>query len=141
MSSIATAYFCEEEALQLLTQLFARSLQTKPEEKKIIEFMREVAQAPHRLHYDLLIIKGLSNLLKTPYCTHEVAIALLRESLKSISRDTTLLIQVKRVEWTPAANRQITIDDIPFTVSSLDIQATLRLQREHKLKNFVKARI
>lgn len=94
-----------------------------------------------RLHYNLLVIKGLSTLLNTPYCTSEVAIALLRESLIKISRDTTLLIQVDKVEWSSAISRQITIDNVPLPVSSLDIEATLRLQREHKLENFIKARI
>jgi len=109
MSSIATAYICEEEALEDLTKLFNSIKKTEPVRRKILEFMREAHQSENRLSYDILIITGLSDLLESKY-TDADPITLLKECLRKLSRDTILLIQVRSLGWTPTKRGEITVD-------------------------------
>jgi hypothetical protein len=141
MSSLATAYICEEKALDDLANLFAKSLKTHPTRKKILEFMREAAKAPNRTPYGILILTGLSDLINTKYCNSNIALSLFKESLKKVSRDTILLVQVKNVEWSPTARHQVSIDRKIVPVSDLDLETTLRLQRQQKIRNFIIAKI
>jgi len=141
MSSLATAYFCEPEALQSLTQLFAKSLKTRPEERRILDFMRTAAASPGRITAPLLVLRGLSGLLATEYTDPQLAINLLRECFKKVSRETPLLVEVKKVSWSPTSRGEITLDGIRLPVSSIDVEDTLRLQEEYDIRNFVKARL
>ena len=142
MSSLATAYFCEPEALQSLAQLFARSLKAKPEERTILDFMRYAAASPNRIKAPLLVLRGLSSLLASEYAEPQLAVNLLRESLRKVSRDSLLLIEVGKVAWTPTSRGEVTVDEIRIPVSSLEIENTLKLQEEYGIfRSFVIARL
>lgn len=149
MSSIATAYICEEEALEDLTNLFKSTKKTEPVRRKILEFMREAHQSENRLSYDILILTGLSDLLESKY-TDADPITLLKESLRNLSRDTILLIQVRTLRWTPTRRGEITVDGKPMKISDIDYETTMKLQKEHirtgggrrkRRDNFVIARL
>jgi hypothetical protein len=140
MSSLVTAYFCEPEALEALTRLFAKALKVKPEEKKIIEFMRK-ATATGRYKCELLVLRGLSKLLNSNYCNNEMVVSLLRESLKKVNREGYVLIEANHVTWAPSSRHEITIDDIKIPVADLDIDKTLQLQEDYEIKNFIIAKI
>jgi hypothetical protein len=141
MSSLATAYFCESEALQALTQLFAKSLKTKPEERRILDFMRYAAASPNRIKAPFLVLRGLSSLLTSEYADPQLAINLFRESLRKVSRETLLLIEAKKVSWNPTSRSEVTLNGVRLPVSSIDVEETLKLQEEYSLRGFVKARL
>lgn len=130
MSSLVTAYICEEDALNELIQIFKKTEKTAPVKKKILEFMREAASSPARLNYGILVITGLSELLKAPY-GGEDTIPRFREALRNLSRETTLLVQVREVKWMPAKRSQITVDGVIIHVSDIDVDTTLKLEKEY----------
>jgi len=130
MSSATTAYICEEDALEDLTNLFKSTKKSEPVKLRILEFMREAHQSETRLNYDILVITGLSDLLESKY-TDADPITLLKESLRNLSRDTTLLIQVKSLSWTPTKRGEITIDGTTIKISEIDYETTMNLQKEH----------
>jgi len=138
MSSLATAYFCEPEALQGLTQLFAQSLGAKPEERRILDFMRHARVSTSKIKAPLLVIRGLSSLLTGEYGDPHLAIDLFRECLRKVSRETLLLIEAKKISWTPASRGEITLNGIKLPVSSIDVEDTLKIQEEYNIRNFVK---
>jgi len=149
MSSVATAYICEEDALEDLTNLFTSTKKTEPIILKILEFMREAHQSATRLNYDFLLITGLTELLKSKY-TDADPLTLFKESLRKLSRDTTLLIKVKSLKWTPTKQGEITIDGRTMKISEIDYETTMNLQKEHirtskgrrkRQDNFVIARL
>jgi hypothetical protein len=70
-----------------------------------------------------------------------MAINLLREGLRKIGRETTLLIEAKKVSWSPTSRSEVVLDGIRLPVSSIEIEDTLRLQGEYGIKAFVKARL
>jgi hypothetical protein len=131
MSSLATAYICEEEAIDALASLFKRIQKAEPVRMRILEFMREAANSSTRLRYGILIVSGLSQLLKSKYVGEEDPITLFKEALRNLSRETTLLIQVRSIEWKPGRRSQITIDGIPMPVSDIDIETTIKLRTEY----------
>jgi hypothetical protein len=141
MSSLTTAYLCEPEALQSLTELFARSLKAKPEEWRIIEFMRCAVASPNRIKIPFLVLKGLSRLLASEYADPQLAINLLRECLRKVSRETLLLIEAKKLAWNPTNRGEVLLDGVRLPVSSIDVEDTLKLQEEYNLKGFVKVRL
>jgi len=149
MSSVATAYICEEDALEDLTNLFASTKKAEPTRLKILEFMREAHQSATRLNYNLLIITGLSELLESKY-TDADPLTLFKESLRNLSRDTILLIKVKSLKWTPTKQGEISIDGRTMKISEIDYETTMNLQKEHirtsrgrrrRKDNFVIARL
>lgn len=140
MSPIVTAYFCEPEALDALTRLFARALKVKPEERKIIDFMRKATATGH-YKCELLILKGLSKLLNSNYCDNRMAVSLLRESLKKVNREGYVLIEANQVSWAPSSRHEITIDSVKIPVADLDIDKTLQLQEDYDIKNFIITKI
>lgn len=131
MSSLMTAYICGEGALDELVTLFKRTQRVEPVRMRILEFMREAAASPTRLRYGILIISGLSKLLKAEYIGDEDPIALFKEALRNLSRETTLLVQVGDVRWSPGKRNQITIDGHPMPVSDIDIETTMKLKTEY----------
>jgi hypothetical protein len=141
MSSLGTAFFCEPEALQTLTQLFAKSLGVKTEELRILEFLRYAAASPGRIRATLLVLRGLSPFIASAYTEPRMAINLLREGLRKIGRETTLLIEAKKVSWSPTSRSDVVLDGIRLPVSSIEVEDTLRLQGEYGIKAFVKARL
>ena len=130
MSSLATAYICEEEAAEDLAELFGKINKVTPVRMKVLEFMRRAFSSPKRIHHDVLLISGLSDLLTSKYVDAN-PLMLFRESLRNLSRDTTLLIQVRNLKWSPTDRGHVDVDGVPFHVSDLDIETTTKLQEEH----------
>ena len=149
MSTVATAILAEEDALEELTRLHERILKSKAERMPIIEFMRKSAHAASKLSPKILVISGFSKLVDSPYTADTDPIPLLRSSLSNLSRDTTLLIQVDRLEWNPSNHTTVKIEGRPFPVSEIDIQGTLTLKEHIKFgttkgrrrDNYVKVKI
>jgi hypothetical protein len=141
MSSLATAYICESKALQELIELFTKSLKTEPAEWRILEFMRLAAASPNRLKVPFVVLVGLSRLLASEYTDAQLAINLLKECLRKVGRETILLIGVEKLSWSPASRGQILLEGIRVPVSSIDVEDTLKLQKEYSLKGFVKVRL
>jgi hypothetical protein len=133
MSTLATAILAEDDALEELTRLHERTLKTKAERMKIIEFMRKAAHATTKLSPKLLVITGLPYIINSPYTEDTDPIPLLRASLRNLSRDTTLLIQIDKLDWNPTSHTTVTIEGKPFPVSEIDIQGTLTLKEHIKL--------
>jgi len=131
MSSLSTAYICEGGVLEDLCDLFRRTLKTEPAKMKVMEFLRECAISPAPLNYRVLSITGLSDLLNAEYAKEGDPFTLFRESLKKLNRDTILLVQVKELRWSPTKRDQISIDGKTFHVSDIDMETTIRLQKEH----------
>jgi len=131
MSSLATAYICEGGVIEDLCDLFRRTLKTEPVKMKVMEFLRESATSPTPLNYRVLGITGLSDLLNAEYAKEGDPFTLFRESLKKLNRDTTLLVQVKELGWSPTRRDQISIDGKTFHVSDIDMETTVRIQNEH----------
>jgi len=130
MSSLATAYICEEEAAEDLAELLAKIKKATPVRMKILEFMRKAHRSPTRIHHDILLISGLSDLITSKYLDAN-PLMLFRESLRNLSRDTVLIIQVRNLKWSPTNRGHIDLDGIPFHISDLDIETTTQLQEEH----------
>ena len=101
---------------------------------KILEFMREAAASPRRLNYKVLIITGLGDLLKPEYTDTDTSVSLFREALRNLSRDTTLLVQVRELHWSSGRRNQVNIDDTTLHISDIDIETTLKLQTEYLQK-------
>ncbi len=139
MSSLVTVYFCDSEALKSLAQLFEKSLKAEREERRILDFMRYSMASPGRIKAPLLVVKGLDSLLTGEYVDPRLALDLLRVCLKKVGRDTLLLIEAKRVDWTPTNRGEVVLDGVRLPVSSIDVEDTLRLQEEYNIRNFVKA--
>ncbi len=57
-----------------------------------------------------------------------------------VSRETTRLIEARKIAWSPASRGEVTLDGIRLPVSSIDVEDTLRLQQEYVVRGFVKAR-
>ena len=140
MSSLITAYICEEDIVEEVIKLFKRTLKVEPKRMKILEFMREAAASTEPLKYPLLIIEGLSELLTSKYSEPEVATTLLRETIRKLSRDSNTIIKVKKLRWTPGKRDQIQINGTTLKVSEIDIQTTMTLRREHLGKRQKKKR-
>lgn len=141
MSSLGTAFFCEPEALQGLMQIFARSSKAKPEERRILEFLRYAVASPGRIRAPLLVVRGLGSLIASEYTEPRMAVNLLREGLRKVGRETLLLIEAKKVSWSPTSRGEIVLDGVRLPVSSIEVEDTLRLQEEFGLRGFVKARL
>jgi hypothetical protein len=143
MSSIATVYFCEEAALEDLASLFKRTTKSEPHRVKIVQFMRESTQSETRLKDDILILTGLSVLLHSKYAQMD-PLTLLRESLRNLSRDTIVLIEVQSLKWSPTKRSEINIDGKILKVASIDYETTMRIRNgnlQRKRDNFVIARL
>ncbi len=128
MSTITSAIFAESEALQELTKLYEDSHHTKAEKMKIIEFMRKASQTATKLYYPLLILTGLPHLLVSPYTEDTHPIPLLRSALSNLSRETTLIIEVDKLEWSPSNRTTINVEGKNVPVSEIDIQGTTVLK-------------
>jgi len=149
MSSIATAYICEEEALEDLVRLLRKMKRSEPVSLNILEFLRLAHRSVGRLEYDFLVITGLSPLLASNY-TDIDPIPLLKEALRKLSRDATILIPVNRLRWAPTRRHEITVDNRTIKISEIDYETTMNLQNEHvrtargrgkRRDNFVIARL
>jgi hypothetical protein len=146
MSTITSAIFAESEALQELTKLYEDSHHTKAEKMKIIEFMRKASQSTTKLYYPILILTGLHNLLVSPYTEDTNPIPLLRSALSNLSRETTLIIEVDKLEWSPSNRTNINVEGKNIPVSEIDIQGTTVLKsrirpstaRGRRKDNFIK---
>ena len=146
MSTITSAIFAESEALQELTKLYEDSHHTKAEEMKIIEFMRKASQSATKLYYPILILTGLPDLLFSPYTEDTNPIPLLRSALSDLSRETTLIIEVDKLEWSPSNRTNINVEGKNIPVSEIDIQGTTVLKsrirtgttRGRRKDNFIK---
>jgi hypothetical protein len=133
MSTLATAILAEYDALQELIKLHEDSLHAKAERMKVIEFMRAAAQSPVKLNPTILVLTGLPSLLNSPYTEDADPIPLLRTALRNLSRETTLLIHVDRLEWSPTNRTTVTVDGKTLHVSEIDITGTTTLQTRIKL--------
>ena len=60
-------------------------------------------------------------------------VPLLRTALRSLSRDTILLIHADRLEWSPTNRTEITVDGKTIHVSEIDLTGTTTLQTRIKL--------
>lgn len=146
MSTITSAIFAESEALQELTKLYEDSHHTKAEKMKIIEFMRKASQSATKLYYPILILTGLPDLLFSPYTEDTNPIPLLRSALSNLSRETTLIIEVDKLEWSPSNRTNINVEGKNIPVSEIDIQGTTVLKsrirtgttRGRRKDNFIK---
>lgn len=146
MSTITSAIFAESEALQELTKLYEDSHHTKAEKMKIIEFMRKASQSATKLYYPILILTGLPDLLFSPYTEDTNPIPLLRSALSDLSRETTLIIEVDKLEWSPSNRTNINVEGKNIPVSEIDIQGTTVLKsrirtgttRGRRKDNFIK---
>lgn len=141
MSSLNTIYLCEPEALNKLAKLFAQGLDVEPEEHPIIDLMRTATTAPNRIPVKLLIIRGLTPLLTSPYTDARTAITLFKEALRKISRDATILVEANKVVWTPTSRSEVAVDEIPLSIESIDLEQTLKLQTDYNIKNYIKLRL
>ena len=130
MSSVATAYFCEEGAVEALIDLFRKTQKAEPVKMKVLEFMRKANRSPQKIRYNILLITGLSDLVKSEYADAN-PFMMFRESLRNLSRGTTLIIQVESLKWSPTKQGEVTIDGVAMGVSEIDIDTTMRLQTEH----------
>jgi len=149
MSSIATAYICEEDALEDLVRLLRRLKRSEPVKRRVIEFLREAYMSEGKLEYEFLIITGLSHLLASNQGGTD-PVPLLKEALRKLRRDATILIPVNRLRWAPTRRHEITVDDRTIKISEIDYETTMNLQTEHvrtgrgrsnRRDNFVIARL
>jgi hypothetical protein len=146
MSTITSAIFAESEALQELAKLYEGSNHTKAETMRIIEFMRKASQSATKLYYPILILTGLPNLLVSPYTEDTNPIPLLRSALSNLSRETTLIIEVDKLEWSPSNRTNINAEGKNVPVSEIDIHGTTVLKsrirmgasRGRRKDNFIK---
>ena len=129
MSTIATAYICEEGAVEPLINLF-RNTKGEPVKMKVLQFIRKANQSPTKINHPILLITGLSGLINSEYKDAN-PFMMFREALRKLSRDTTLMIQVESLMWSPTKQGEVSIDGVTMGVSEIDIDTTLRLQTEH----------
>jgi len=149
MSSVATAYICEDEALEDLVRLLRSMKRSDPVTMKILEFLRKAHRSEAKLEYNFLIITGLSDLLASKY-TDIDPLPLLKEALRKLTRDAALIIPVKSLRWAPTRRHEITVDGRTVKISEIDYETTMNLQKEHvrtgrgrrkRKDNFVIARL
>jgi hypothetical protein len=133
MSTLATAILAEYDALQELTKLYEDALHAKAEKMRVIEFMRVAAQSPVKLNPTILVITGLPSLLNSPYTEDADPVPLLRTALRNLSRETTLLIHVDKLDWSPSNRTTVTIDGKTLHISEIDLTGTTILQTRIKL--------
>lgn len=140
MGTLVTVYICESQSFDKLLQIFSKSLNTEPEEVKVLEFMRK-AILSHSYESKLLAIRSVDKLLGSRYCESRVAIQLLRESLRKMSDKHFILMEVNKLRWLPAKTSEVTINGFKMPVADIDIEGTMQLQRDYDVKGFVKVRI
>jgi len=133
MSTLTSAIFAEQDALQELTKLYEDTLHAKAERKKIVEFMREAHRSEDKLRPTILVLAGLPRILDSPYTQDAEPIPLLLTAIRKLSRETILLIHADRLEWSPSNRTAITADGRTIPVSEIDIPATTALKSSIKL--------
>jgi len=131
MSTLTAAIFAEQDALQELTKLYEDTLHAKAERMKIIEFMR--AAQSNKLNPIMLVLTGLPSLLNSLYTEDADPVPLLRTALRSLSRDTILLIHADRLEWSPTNRTEITVDGRTIPISEIDLTGTTTLKTRIKI--------
>jgi len=133
MSSLATAFLAEDDALKELTSFWERVKTEKATQMKIIAYLREANQTRDKLSPPILVITGLPALLKSQLTEETDPINQLRKSLKNVSRDTTVLIQVEDLSWNPAKRHTVTVQGHEIHVSEILTEDTYSLKEHIKV--------
>ncbi|MGD0804695.1 MAG: hypothetical protein ABSA11_11560 [Candidatus Bathyarchaeia archaeon] len=115
------------------TKLFEDAHHVKAERMRIIEFMRVASQSSCKLNPTILVLTGLPNLLNSPYTEDTDPIPLLHSALLNLSRETILIINADRLEWSPSNRTDISAKGRTIPVSEIDIQGTTTLKSRIKL--------
>jgi hypothetical protein len=132
---------CEPEPLNKLSKLFSEGLRVEPEEYAIVDFMRQATLALNRIPMKLLVIRGLTPFLTSQYSDPQTAVTLFKESLRKISRDATILVEIDELAWNPTDRSGVKINGAVLSIESLDFEQTLKLQNDYCLGNFIKIRL
>ena len=133
MSSLTTAFLAEDDALKELTSFWERAKSEKATHMKIIEYLRRIIKTKEKLSPPILVITGLPTLLKSPLIGDTDPINRLRISLRKVSRDTTILIQVEELTWNPAQRNTVSIQGHNIHVSQILTEDTYRLNEHIKI--------
>jgi len=133
MSSLATAFLAEDDALKELTMFWERAKSEKATQMKIIAYLREANQAKDKLSPPILVITGLPALLESQHIQDIDPVNQLRKSLKNVSRDTTVLIQVEDLKWNPAKRHTVTVQGHEIHVSQVLTEDTYSLSEHIKI--------
>jgi hypothetical protein len=67
---------------------YGKSLRIKPEEWRVLDFMRTAMASQGRMKAQMIIIRGLSDLITSKYSDHQTAIRLFRDSMRRVGRET-----------------------------------------------------
>jgi len=149
MSSLATAFLAENDALRELTAYWERAKGEIATHMTIIEFLRATAQSKTRLSPPILVISGLPSLLKPEQTEENDPINHLRDALHKLSRESTILIQVEDLDWDPPPRPSVRIQGHKVVVSEVLAQDTYNL-RDHikigatkgkKMDDYVKVKL
>ena len=127
MSSLATVFLAEDDALKELTSYWERVKSDKATQMKIIEFLREAIQSIDKLNPSILVITGLSTLLEETSLSETDPVNQLRAALRNVSREATVLIQVEGLTWNPMKRNAVTVKNHEIHVSEVLTQDTYNL--------------
>ncbi len=133
MSSLATVFLTEDDALHELTSYWERAKGEKAVRMTIIEYLRATASPKPKLDAGILVVTGLPSLLKQPPTEETDPINHLRVALRNTSRDTAVLIQVEDLEWDPVRREAVTLQGHTIHVSEVLTQDTYTLKDHIKI--------
>lgn len=133
MSSLATVFLAEDDALRELTSYWERTTGEKTTRMTIIEYLRATAPPKPKLDTEILVITGLPSLLKQLPTEETDPINHLRAALRNTSRESTVLIQVEDLDWDPIRRDTITLQSHTIHVSEVLTQDTYTLKDHIKI--------
>ena len=145
MSTLATAFLAEDDALQTLTAYWERTQNTKATNMKIIELLRYTFQNKERLMPSILVVTGLPALLRGQQDEENDPFNNIRSALRRVGRETTIFLQAEDLTWGTRPN-EITMQGQTYIVSEILTQDTYTL-RDHlkisdtKRNRFVKVKL
>jgi hypothetical protein len=133
MSSLATVFLAEDDALRELTSYWERAKGEEAVRMTIIEYLRATAPPKPKLDVEILVITGLPALLRQPPTEETDPIRHLRAALRNTSRDKPILIQVEDLEWDPIRRETIKLQGHTIHVSEVLTQDTYTLKDHIKI--------
>jgi hypothetical protein len=133
MSSLATVFLAEDDALGELTSYWERAKGEKAIKMTLIEYLRATAPPKPKLDAGILVVTGLPSLLKQTPTEETDPINHLRSALRNTSRDSAILIQVEDLEWDPIRRENVTLQGHTVHVSEILTQDTYTLKDHIKI--------
>ena len=96
-------------------------------------YLLTCARARNKLEPTILVLTGFPHLLDSPYTEDTELVPLLLSAIRRLSRETILLINCDRLEWSPSNRTSIIVDKKTIHVSEIDIHGTTTLKTGIKL--------